>query len=142
MKTLHFLALGIVVSNFSCSSGEQKQAQQQEIVQKAAIQKAELVIEQKPEDANGTPTTLVSINIDGTITPIDTVNGTGSIMDSTAYATKEIPKKAVSAFESWWAGSGDYYYIAKENDKFVLYQGWQDEEQKDKGYHWTQKKSF
>src|SRR3989338_5402261 len=51
-------------------------------------------------------------------------------------ADYDIPADALASCGGWWAGGGDYFYAIWENNNVVVYQGWQDEGQKDNGFHW------
>ena len=49
---------------------------------------------------------------------------------------KEIPKNALSACSSWWAGSGDYLHILPSKKGVKVFHGWRSEQQEGTGYHW------
>jgi hypothetical protein len=87
------------------------------------------------EDEFGGSHYQVILTVDGKKEIIDTVMACDKIPASN-FSQYEIPKTALSACGGWWAGAGDYFYADLKDNKVVVYQGWQDEEQKDEGYHW------
>ncbi len=102
---------------------------------------AKFTFKSYPEDANGTPYSDIFLNFGKKIAKIDKVTGNADITDPNLYAKNKIPKTALSACGSWWAGTGDYYYVVQEKNKLVIYKGWQAEEQTDRGFHWKRYKS-
>ena len=96
-----------------------------------------LVCINKGEDSLATPHFDVMLSVNGKEFKIKTINGCGDIPLS-EYKTYEIPTAAVSACGGWWAGAGDYYYVIMKNGKPSLFEGWMDETQKEKGYHWKE----
>jgi hypothetical protein len=99
------------------------------------------VFKSYPEDTNGTPYSDIVLSFGKKVAKIDKVAGNADITDQSLYAENKIPKTALSACGSWWAGAGDYYYVVQEKNKLVIYKGWQAEEQTDKGFHWKRYKS-
>ena len=87
------------------------------------------------EDEFGGSHYQVILTVDGKKEIIDTVMACDKIPASN-FSQYEIPKTALSACGGWWAGAGDYFYADLKDNKVVVYQGWQDEEQKDDGFHW------
>ena len=96
-----------------------------------------LICINKGEDSLATPHFDVMLSVNGKEFKIKTINGCGDIPLS-EYKTYEIPAAAVSACGGWWAGAGDYYYVIMKNGKPSLFEGWMDETQKEKGYHWKE----
>ncbi len=94
------------------------------------------IIKQNPEDANGNPAADISLSFGSKVRKISKITGNAEIIEKTDYAAKGIPKKALSACGAWWAGAGDYFYVVRTDNQLVVYKGWQDETQKEKGYHW------
>ncbi|MCC6701481.1 MAG: hypothetical protein IT221_08155 [Fluviicola sp.] len=82
---------------------------------------------------------LVILEVNGTPQTIDTIAACDPI-NKKSFAQYDIPASAKSAYGGWWAGYGEYYYATIENNKAVVYYGWQDEGQEDSGYHWEVKK--
>jgi hypothetical protein len=70
------------------------------------------------------------------------VNGRATLTERDKYASMGIPGQAIAACESWWAGSGDYFYLSPEGGAMALYQGWVDEAQEDEGCHWKRIRSW
>ena len=91
-----------------------------------------------PTDSLGIPYYILSLKVNGIESPVDTINNCGTITRD-EYARYEIPTAALDARGGWYAGAGDYYYLVLENGKPVLYAGWQDEMQKDEGFHWEKR---
>lgn len=87
------------------------------------------------EDDYGGSHYQVILTVDGKKEIIDTVMACDNIPASN-FSQYEIPKTALTACGGWWAGAGDYFYAILKDNKVVVYQGWQDEEQKDNGFHW------
>lgn len=87
------------------------------------------------EDEYGSSHYQVILTVDGKKEIIDTVMACDKIPASN-FAQYDIPKTALSACGGWWAGAGDYFYAELKDNKVVVYQGWQDEQQTDDGYHW------
>lgn len=88
-------------------------------------------------DSFDIPHTDVYLYVDGKETKIKSVNSCSDIPKDN-YLQYEIPKEAVKACGGWWAGAGDYFYVVLRNGKPVVYAGWLDEGQEDKGYHWEE----
>lgn len=59
-----------------------------------------------------------------------------SEIDSADYSNYQIPTDALTAAGGWWAGSGDYFYVVKQVDNFIVKKGMMDEQQaaNDYGY--------
>ncbi|MEK7254927.1 MAG: hypothetical protein AAB316_09295 [Bacteroidota bacterium] len=50
------------------------------------------------------------------------------------FEQHKIPAEALSAVGGWWAGTGDYIYVALEGENYVVKQGSMDEAQADNSY--------
>lgn len=98
-----------------------------------------LVIKVLPDIEGGIPQRLVLLSDHGKQTVIDTVNNCEPITND-HYADYDIPANASVACGGWYAGGGDYYYLVIRDGKPALFYGWQDEMQKDKGFHWHERK--
>lgn len=151
MKTT-ILTLAVLLSiGYSCSSGNDKEKNVEE-KSKVSMQntpdkkteEAEETMAPKAvqlkgkflkEDEYGNSQYAVLLTVDGKTTAIDTVLACETIPASN-FDQYDIPKTAKSACGGWWAGAGDYFYATIEENKVVVYQGWQDEQQEDEGYHW------
>lgn len=81
---------------------------------------------------------LVILEVNGKPQTIDTFAVCDPI-DKKSYKQYNIPATAKSACGGWWAGYGEYYYATIENNKAIVYYGWQDEGQEEPGYHWEVK---
>ena len=53
-----------------------------------------------------------------------------------------IPKDALAACGAWYAGSGDYFYIVPAKTRIIVYQGYQQEGQRDYNYNWKKLKEI
>lgn len=103
----------------------------------AADATVKLVCRDMGTDSLGTPHFDVYLSAEGKETKIKSINACAEIAKAD-YASHEIPADALSACGGWWAGAGDYYYVVMKDGKPVVFEGWQEEGQKDKGYHWKE----
>ncbi|MBI1305148.1 MAG: hypothetical protein GC181_00885 [Bacteroidetes bacterium] len=87
------------------------------------------------------PVTMVQISMDEFLYTIDTV-AEASVIQKAQFADHQIPDTAIAACGGWYAGSGDYFYAIKSGNEISVYQGWQDEEQEDAGYHYERTRTF
>lgn len=81
------------------------------------------------------PQCQIMLIVDDKVFVIDTVSAAAPLKRA-SYSEYDIPGNAIAALGGWYAGSGDYFYIILENNRPVLYCGWQDEGQEGSGYHW------
>ena len=81
------------------------------------------------------PQTIVSLTANGKTWPIDTV-AEAKVFEKADWPRHEIPTTALAACGGWFAGAGDYLYAIREGDSLNVYQGWQDEEQVEGGFHY------
>ena len=98
-----------------------------------------LICKELGEDSLSIPHFDVLLSADGKETKIKSINACREIAKS-EYKTYEIPDTAIAACGGWYAGAGDYYYVVMQDGKAVVFEGWQDESQQEKGYHWKQLK--
>lgn len=96
-----------------------------------------LVCRDRGTDSLGTPHHDVYLSVGGAETKVKSINSCSEIAKAD-YARHEIPAEAVAACGGWWAGAGDYYYVIMKEGKPVVFEGWQDEGQKDQGFHWKE----
>lgn len=96
------------------------------------------VIKKHPEKADGMPSSTVSVILGKTNTTIAKITGTAENIGKSEFSSKEIPAKAIAACGAWWAGAGDYFYVIQKGTNYLVYSGWQSEEQTEKGFHWKQ----
>ena len=87
-------------------------------------------------DAQDVPHSIVFLGENGGAEPIDTVPVACSKIEKAEYAKMGIPADALDACGGWYAGGGDYFYVTLKDGKAVVYQGYQEEQQEDEGYHW------
>lgn len=97
----------------------------------------QLICRDRGTDSLGTPHHDVYLVANGVETKVKSINSCSEIPKSD-YASREIPADALSACGGWWAGAGDYYFVIMKDGKPVVFEGWQDEGQKDTGYHWKE----
>jgi hypothetical protein len=119
----------------SQSTSKTNEGQQKEAANLNQENKAVFVI----DNSLGTdvePRSEVSVNFNGKNTKIAAIAGAAQIIDKQEYRGKEIPENAISACGGWWAGAGDYFYMIPSDKGIIVYQGWQDEQQEDLGFHW------
>ena len=76
------------------------------------------------------PTSDISISIGSEKMFIETISGEASIMNEIGG------KNSITACGAWWAGAGDYFYVAPSDKGFTVFKGWTDEEQEMEDYHW------
>lgn len=152
MKSPFFTVSLVLTLTYSCTSdseqkGETSGNRQQTIEnvsdndkeEEEAIEAAPKSVQLKgkflKEDEYGNSQYAVLLTVDGKTKAVDTVLACEPIPASN-FGQYNIPKTAKSACGGWWAGAGDYFYATIEKNKVVVYQGWQDEQQEDEGYHW------
>lgn len=82
------------------------------------------------------PQTEITVQIGNKLVAIDSILGAAQYYNSETYKEMGIPADAIAACGAWWAGAGDYYYLLRTANGVAVYQGWQDEQQEDAGYHW------
>lgn len=126
-------------SETTISAAPKKNGDTQQTMEQAPPKKVTFRLKDLGESEFGAPQTQVSLNVDGKQTIIDTALAC-SIIPANNFDQYDIPKNALSACGGWWAGAGDYYYVIVKDNKPVIYEGWQDEEQEDAGYHWEIRK--
>lgn len=95
-----------------------------------------LTFENLAPDAQEIPHSIVFLGENGGAEPIDTVSIACNKIEKAEYAKMGIPADAIDACGGWYAGGGDYFYLILTNGKPVVYQGFQEEQQEDEGYHW------
>ena len=92
------------------------------------------------EDSSANPHADVIFSANGTETKVASINACSDI-DKADYKTYEIPDNAISAVGGFWAGLGSYFYLVEKDGKFVVFEGFTEEGQKEKGYYWKEWKS-
>lgn len=96
------------------------------------------------EDSMGIPHTTVSVDYNDSRTALDPMICAGTLytkeeMDAMGM---EVPDNTITGCGGWFAGGGDYYYIAPSATGIDVYKGWQDEGQVGVGYNWEKFKSI
>ncbi len=153
-----FLFLGIFLASIvSCTSTETPTVSDTKTIEKTAEEEVESEQQEAAVDLEEPVTSvklkgkflreldygmrehLVILEVNGKSQTIDTV-ATCDPITKKSYTQYDIPATAKSACGGWWAGYGEYFYATIENDKAVVYYGWQDEGQEEPGYHWEVKK--
>jgi len=122
--------------NKSESSQKEETPVQEEV---APVQSVKLSSKYLGELEYGIPQYQVLLIVDGKKQILDTITACASIPVSN-YKQYDIPTEAKSACGGWFAGGGDYFYATITDGKAVVFQGWQDEQQEDDGYHWKERK--
>jgi hypothetical protein len=82
------------------------------------------------------PSSDISIFINGKTTFLANVSSGVEVQNDIGE------KNSITACGGWWAGAGDYFYVAPSAKGVIVYKGWQDEEQEDSGYHWEKFKEI
>ena len=103
---------------------------------------AKFIINNTYNDDSGNPSTNIELSFDGKLINISKVTGNAWLIDKNDFINLDIPKNALSACGAWYAGSGNYFYVIASKEGLIVYQGWQDEEQEDQGYHWKKVKEI
>lgn len=78
------------------------------------------------------PLSEIQLVIGSKVILVDSSN-TCAVIEPSEYAGYKIPSTAKMAVGGWFAGGGDYFYLAIEGGEAVVYAGWADEgaEEKD-----------
>jgi len=72
------------------------------------------------EDANGMPSTKLSLFVDDAKYEIQTEAGNIFEITPLDFKSYKIPKNALLACESWWAGGGTNYWVIKKDNALVV----------------------
>jgi hypothetical protein len=83
------------------------------------------------------PLSKIDIVVNDKEYEISKVPGEGGIIEKSDFIKNNVPATAISACNSWWAGSGDWFYAIKQENKVIVYKGWDGEGNEDnKGKNW------
>ncbi len=83
------------------------------------------------------PLSQIGIVVNGKEYEISKVPGEGGIIEKSDFMNNNVPATAISACSSWWAGSGDWFYVIQEANKVIVYKGWDGEGNEDNiGKNW------
>lgn len=88
-------------------------------------------------DASDIPHSVLLLSENGGTTLLDTLSLSLTKIEKEQYAEMGIPAEAIDACGGWFAGGGDYFYVVDRKGKAVVYKGYQEEQDTEKGYHWT-----
>lgn len=150
-KTTYPIALAALLCLASCKDGKNESADSSPtidtttVTQNIATATADTTAQfniKVMESADGNPTSEITFTYNNTVTSIASVPGNATITDAKDHAAQGIPVQALAACGSWWAGSGDYFYAIATDKGIDIFQGYIDEMQKDKGYHWKKMKEI
>lgn len=148
-----FTALVIVFTLFNHSvSGQTKTTSKNSSSLSQKQKTTKFVIESGKENADGNPMSKIFVSAGKKKVFIMDVLGEAS---SSAFSNpskeeyetmkdRRIPKNALAMCNSWYAGSGDYFYIAPSKKGVKVFHGWVEEStaedrekgEIDEGYHW------
>ncbi|KPM47655.1 hypothetical protein [Jiulongibacter sediminis] len=91
------------------------------------VDKSEPEFKIKVEELDYQPRSYLSVEYDGKVFPLDSMDGTAEIINPEQYQSMEIPENASTACGGWWAGGGTYYFINSTETVVSIYKGFQDE---------------
>lgn len=89
-----------------------------------------LVTETKIDSAEN-PKTKIMLRINNSNYEIADVMGIPTKMPGAIF-----PKNALDSCITWWAGTGDFFYVIKKGKKVIVYKDWDGEGNEDGGYNW------
>ncbi len=104
-------------------------------------QKTSFIIE-TTIDSMDIPHSNVTVDFYDTRAALDAITCSAQLYTKEEFKDMDIPDNAITACGGWFAGGGDYYYIAPTPTGIAVYKGWQDEGQEDVGYHWEKFKEI
>lgn len=137
----NLLIFGLISIMFSCTQtnkSEQKTDGNTK-VEKLAPKLAFKEVKKQPDD--GFPHFDVFLQQGEKKVPVAQINDCAGISKAN-YPQYEIPVKALSACGGWYGGVGDYFYLTESATHWIVMHGWQDEQQTDKSFHYSQKISL
>ncbi len=91
------------------------------------------------EDANGTPSTILSVLVNDNLNEIATETGNFYIINPEDFKDNGIPKNALIACQCWWAGAGADYWVVKKGSTLVVMERDLSEGDPDHPYDYTSK---
>ena len=136
-STLPFFVLTIFPLLFSCQPNKAKKEYQTKVKEAAdLIQQDEILLLCQPvknPSMPDMPENEVFLQL------VESKAKVADVMDCQIitpknYAQYDIPKNAISAVGGWWAGAGDYLYIAEEEGNYVIKKAHMEEMQTDTTY--------
>lgn len=102
--------------------------------------KARFIVDTR-EDSLEIPYSKISVEYGEARTYLAEIPGVAEIQQG-GNEEMEIPENAIASCGCWYAGGGDYYYIARSAAGITVFHGWLDEAQEDEGYHWEEMKTI
>jgi hypothetical protein len=102
---------------------------------------ARFIVDSYEDTALFTPHSKISVEYNDSRTYLGDIPGVAEIQQGGNEAM-EVPADAVASCGCWYAGGGDYFYIARSEKGITIYRGWLDEMQEDEGYHWQEMKNI
>lgn len=95
-------------------------------------------------DINGNPNSKIYVSSDTKLDFVASVLGNAKEIKKAEFVKMNIPKNAIAACGSWWAGSGTYFYISETKKGYEVFKGSQDEETlgENADYKWELVKSL
>jgi hypothetical protein len=88
-------------------------------------------------DPDGNPHSEIMLLVDGKRTKLKASNSCEEI-DRSIWKNYDIPDSAINAIGGFWAGLGQYWYLVKKDGKYAVFEGFQDEGVKTKGWNWKE----
>jgi hypothetical protein len=123
---LFFLAIGFI------SSCKNEPKTQQPTKPKTTVKvpelKANLFCKTTEDAETALPKSIIFLELGADTFKIGTLLNCNQIKPND-YQNYQIPANALTAAGGWWAGSGDYFYVVKQDENFVVKQGMMDEMQ-------------
>lgn len=103
-----------------------------EEIKKADIKLSSILISEM-DSLGKPPNSIITLSINETQYEIAKVEGEAA---KTANTSAIFPKNAISSIMTWWAGSGDFFYVIQKGNKIIVYKGWDGEGNESGGYNW------
>ncbi len=118
---LSFLLFAIACNSTQESTGTMQSDSAANVVSSSSEQaKVELVAEKPVLDSTETPHATVKLLVNNQAVWQKQVTGDWNNFEKDQYKAYNIPENAVAAYQSWWAGAGDLFYLIQENGKWVV----------------------
>ncbi len=149
MKTFSLLISGIALIAVSCGTPEAKSPNDDSAIMPLANSEPTLQEKQDNarfivdtyEDSMEIPHSKVSVEYNESRTFLNEIIGVAEVQLG-GNEEMEVPKDAIASCGCWYAGGGDYFYIARSDKGIKIFHGWLDEMQEDEGYHWEELKNI
>jgi hypothetical protein len=102
-------------------------------IKNADIKLVATLIPETKDDSIENPMSKITLSINDKQYDIAKVPGEATSMDESSAI---FPKNAIASCMTWWAGSGDFFYVIQKENKVILYRGWDGEGNEGGGYNW------